>query len=110
MIKVNTREMRILLMYDIYYINEDDNKLYNKFIKELYKLGYVRLQYSIYSKIIPTHLQYNSEKKKLLRIIPKNSNIRIAMLTEKQYQNIEILNGTKSKNEIYNLEEDYIKL
>ncbi|WVN21673.1 CRISPR-associated endonuclease Cas2 [Metamycoplasma gateae] len=110
MIKVYTREMRILLMYDIYYNGDDDTKMYNKFVNHLYKLGYIRIQYSIYAKILPTHTEYENEKRKILRFIPKNSNVRILLLTEKQYQNIEILNGIKAKNEIYNLEEEYIRL
>lgn len=110
MIKVNTREMRLLLMYDIYYLSDEDIKLYNKFVNNLYKLGYIRIQYSIYAKILASHTEYDFERKKLLKIIPRNSNVRILMLTEKQYQNMDILNGEKSKNEIYNLEEEYIKL
>ncbi|WP_057235412.1 CRISPR-associated endonuclease Cas2 [Mycoplasmopsis arginini] len=110
MIKVYTREMRILLMYDIYYNNDEDIKMYNKFVDYLYKLGYIKIQYSIYAKILATHTEYDSEKRKILRLIPKNSNVRILLLTEKQYQNMEILNGEKAKNEIYNLEEEYIRL
>ncbi|WP_427902855.1 CRISPR-associated endonuclease Cas2 [Metamycoplasma alkalescens] len=102
--------MRLLLMYDIYYNTPEDTKIYNKFLNNLSKLGYTRIQYSIYAKVLVVHTEYENEKRKLLRIIPKNSNVRIVLLTEKQYQNIEILNGEKSKNEIYNLEEEYIKL
>ncbi|MDW2931343.1 CRISPR-associated endonuclease Cas2 [Mesomycoplasma ovipneumoniae] len=109
-IEVNTREMRILLMYDIYSENEQQNPEYNKFVKNLLKLGYVRIQYSIYAKIIPVHTIYQSERKKIINIIPKNSNVRILLLTEQQYQNMEILSGSKSKNEIINFEQEYIKL
>ncbi|WP_036456921.1 CRISPR-associated endonuclease Cas2 [Mycoplasmopsis lipofaciens] len=102
--------MRIIVMYDVSFETNEDVKKYNNFRKELLKLGYVMMQYSIYVKNIGTHTLYKSEKTKIQKVLPKKSNVRIMMITEKEYQDIEILNGEKSLSEIYNNFERYIKI
>ncbi|QGZ97247.1 CRISPR-associated endonuclease Cas2 [Mycoplasma sp. NEAQ87857] len=96
-------------MYDI--STDDDNvKNYTKFRNNLLSLGYCMMQYSIYVKCIGSSSMFVNEKNKLKRIIPNISNIRVLLITEKQYQEIEFLSGEKSMNEYYNGEEKYIKL
>ncbi|MBU4689959.1 CRISPR-associated endonuclease Cas2 [Mycoplasma zalophidermidis] len=102
--------MRIIVMYDISFEDEIAVKQYTQFRNNLLKLGYFMMQYSIYVKCIPNHLSYEYEKKKIINYLPSNANIRIFMITESQYQNIELLTGKKSLNEIYNGTERYIKL
>ncbi|WP_277869725.1 CRISPR-associated endonuclease Cas2 [[Mycoplasma] phocidae] len=96
-------------MYDI--STDDDNiDQYNKFRNALYKLGYYRIQYSIYVKCIGSNTQYPYEKEKIIKVIPKKSNVRILLITEKQYGDIEILSGEKSINEHINDIERYIEI
>ncbi|ACF07392.1 conserved hypothetical protein [Metamycoplasma arthritidis 158L3-1] len=97
-------------MYDVSFKDENDTKEYTKFYTSLQKLGYYRMQYSIYAKTISTHTKYPYEKAKLISILPKNANVRILCISEQQYQGIEILRGSKSLNEKYNDNERYIKL
>ncbi|WP_306766875.1 CRISPR-associated endonuclease Cas2 [Metamycoplasma neophronis] len=101
--------MRILIMYDIQ-MDDENVPLYNKFRQTLIKLGYVRLQYSIYVKCIANNNVYEYEKAKLIKHIPKHANIRIISITESQYQNMEILAGEKSLNELYLDEKIYIEV
>lgn len=108
LIEVQSRYMRIIIMYDISLTDEEQVRKYNKFRNELYKLGYFRIQYSIYVKCISSHTVYQSERSKILKIIPKNSNVRIVMITEEQYQNIELLSGDKSQTEKFNDNERYL--
>ncbi|WPB54178.1 CRISPR-associated endonuclease Cas2 [Metamycoplasma equirhinis] len=109
LIETSNRYMRIIIMYDISTSDDDMIKEYNKFRHELLKLGYFMIQYSIYVKCLTAHTQYSYEKKKTFKVIPSNSNIRIMLITESQYQNIELLSGEKSLNEIFNNNERYIK-
>ncbi|WP_305848731.1 CRISPR-associated endonuclease Cas2 [Mycoplasma sp. Mirounga ES2805-ORL] len=102
--------MRIIIMYDVCMDNKKDIQNYQIFKNNLTKLGYYMIQYSIYGKCVSSHTVYEYEKKKILNIIPQNSNVRFFMITESQYQNIEILSGQKSLSEIYNGQERYIKL
>ncbi|MFV8470240.1 CRISPR-associated endonuclease Cas2 [Mycoplasma sp. 654] len=101
--------MRILIFYDIYQTDEND-KAAQKFRDRLIGLGYFMLQYSIYCKCIGSHTVYKYELEKIKKILPIKANVRVIMLTENQYQNMEILTGEKNLNEIYNDREDYIEL
>ncbi|WP_237077112.1 CRISPR-associated endonuclease Cas2 [Mycoplasma phocoenae] len=102
--------MRIIVMYDIQMETNIGNKEYLLWRKKLINLGYIMMQYSIYSKCISAHTQYEYERQKLLNVMPKKSNIRIMLITENQYQKIEILNGEKSLNEFYNDNIRYVSL
>lgn len=101
--------MRIILMYDIY---ETDSTSKNsiKFRTNLIKNGYYMIQYSIYVKTIPSYSQFSSEKQKLIQFLPKNANIRLILLSEKQYQDIILIKGHYSRNEIVNNTRRFIKL
>ncbi|AZZ65802.1 CRISPR-associated endonuclease Cas2 [Metamycoplasma phocicerebrale] len=101
--------MKIILMYDVS-MDEDNLTLYNKFRNSLIKLGYFRIQYSIYVKTIGFQTLYPYEKEKLMKIIPKKSNVRVLLVTENQYSNMDILMGEKSLNEYCNEKERYIEL
>ncbi|QJG66136.1 CRISPR-associated endonuclease Cas2 [Mycoplasma phocoeninasale] len=109
MVEIPNRYMRIIIMYDIS-TDEDNIDQYNKFRNALYKLGYYRIQYSIYGKCIGSNSQYPYEKEKIMKVIPKKSNVRILLITEKQYGDIEILSGEKSLNEHINDIERYIEI
>ncbi|WP_027122240.1 CRISPR-associated endonuclease Cas2 [[Mycoplasma] imitans] len=109
MIEVNSRYMRILIFYDIYETEEVD-KLAKKFRENLISLGYFMIQYSIYCKCIGSHTMYDYEIKKIRKILPLKANVRILLLSEKQYQNMVIISGEKNLNEIYNDREDYIEI
>ncbi|QJG67265.1 CRISPR-associated endonuclease Cas2 [Mycoplasma phocoenae] len=110
MVKFVNRYMRIIVMYDIQMETNIGNKEYLLWRKKLINLGYIMMQYSIYSKCISAHTQYEYERQKLLNVMPKKSNIRIMLITENQYQKIEILNGEKSLNEFYNDNIRYVSL
>lgn len=101
------RQMRIILMYDIY---DDNSRESNSFRNNLIKNGYYMIQYSIYVKVIPSYSQYSSEKQKISKFLPKSANVRLILLSEKQYQEIELIKGNYSKNEIINNCGRYIKL
>ena len=42
------KQMRVILIYDLPMVDDNDRKIYNKFHKNLKKLGYYMLQYSVY--------------------------------------------------------------
>ncbi|MGV2392811.1 UNVERIFIED_CONTAM: CRISPR-associated endonuclease Cas2 [Campylobacter lari] len=110
MIEVYSRFMRLIVMYDVSFETDDDIRRYNHFRNELIKIGYVMMQFSIYVKCISSHTVYESEKQKIIKILPPKSNIRFFMITESQYQNIELLNGKKSLNEQYNNMQRYVEI
>lgn len=102
--------MRIILMFDLPSSETKEKKEYLKFHKEIIKNGYFMMQYSIYCKPIHFKTKIESEVKNLKKNIPNEGNIRMLVITEKQYDEMVILLGNKKINEIYNNSERYIKI
>ncbi|WP_373435605.1 CRISPR-associated endonuclease Cas2 [Metamycoplasma equirhinis] len=102
--------MRLIVMYDIKTNEEDNSKRYAKFLNFLNKSGYFRIQYSIYCKCINAHTMYNIEKAKIMQYIPVNSNVRVMLITENQYQDIELLSGIISEEENLQNQGRYIRI
>ncbi|MDR0752816.1 MAG: CRISPR-associated endonuclease Cas2 [Mycoplasmataceae bacterium] len=102
--------MRIFIFFDLPTDTTEDKKNYSRFRKELFKLGYTMMQYSVYHKCINVHTKKDREEKKLIEILPKYGDVRMLCVTENQYQDIKLLKGEKTLIEKINNEKKYIKL
>jgi CRISPR-associated protein Cas2 len=103
------RIMRLIVMYDL--PTDDDNLIYyTKFRKELIKMGFIMIQFSIYVKVYPNHTSMQFGKDKIRKISPDMGNVRMLYLTEKQYEDIELISGEKSINEINSTSSRYIEV
>lgn len=91
------RKMRLLLMFDLPTTEPEDVKNYNLFIKNLKKIGFYMLQYSIYIKSTTNQSDFEKTYKKVIRIIPPKGNVILLKLTDKQYNDMIYLNGEKNK-------------
>jgi len=94
--------MRIILFYDLSFDNKDDVKAYTKFRNNILKLGYIQIQYSVYSRVVQTKTMVEQHIKKLKKIIPPSGSIRAIVLTEKQYNSMFLLRGGISESERIN--------
>lgn len=97
-------------MFDLPCTESKERKEYTIFHKELIKNGYTMIQYSIYSKIINFKENTDSEIDKLKRKLPNDGNIRVLVITDKQYSDMRVILGNKNINEIYNSSERYVKI
>ena len=104
------RNMRIILMFDLPTVEDIEKKEYTLFRKNLIKNGYIMMQYSVYVKCVPNQSNVKMEVNRLKKIMPPDGNVRILYITEKQYQDMEIVLGNKKSNEIYNNDKRYIKI
>ena len=68
------------------------------------------IQYSVYMRIISSHSKAESDIHDLKKYLPKNGNIRILAITNKQYINMLFLRGNKNINESINEESRLIKI
>lgn len=93
------KQMRIILIYDLPMINQEDQREYNKFHKNIVKLGFYMIQYSVYTKVLQNETVYKQMKTKLDRLIPSQGNIIMMKVTEKQFQDMIYLKGEKNKFE-----------
>ncbi len=91
--------MRLILFFDLPMITKDEIRVYNRFRKYLIKNGYLMMQLSVYSKIFNNRDAVTNHVEILKRNVPIEGQIRIMMVTEKQYSNIAILVGGKSIQE-----------
>ncbi len=91
--------MRMILMFDLPVKTKKEIQIYNKFRKMLLKKGFFALQYSVYGKIFANREAAYNEKESIKRSAPEKGNIRIMIVTEKQYNSMEIIVGGKSNQE-----------
>lgn len=91
--------MRLILFFDLPVQTKEEKKVYQTFRKYLITNGYIMMQYSIYSKIFNNRDAAMNHIQILKKNCPRIGQVRIMIITEKQYANIEILVGGKSNRE-----------
>lgn len=95
-----SRYMRIIVFFDLPVARRQDRKAYAKFRKFLLNDGYVMLQYSIYSRICNGQDGVTKHMRRLNENLPRvNGAIRALKITEKQFENMDILLGTVTPEE-----------
>lgn len=92
--------MRLILVYDLPVIEEEDRRIYNKFHRNIIRLGFYMLQYSVYSKVLQNDTSLKQYMFKLEKITPEKGSVILLKVTEKQYQDMIYLRGEKNKFDI----------
>lgn len=65
--------------------------------KELFvKDGYYMIQFSVYARVCNGNDMVELHKQRIKSNIPNEGSIRVLVITEKQYENVDILLGKKS--------------
>ena len=93
------KQVRVLILYDLPMIEIEDRKEYSKFRRDILKLGCYLVQFSVYAKVIKNEIYYKSFISKLKKILPTKGEIRVIKITEKQYEDMIFLNGSKNNYE-----------
>ena len=88
--------MRILVFFDLPVVTAKERKAATKFRNFLVKDGYHMVQWSVYSRICNGTDAIAMHKSRLNQHLPEKGSIRMLTLTEKQYESIEVLLGTKT--------------
>jgi len=93
--------MRALVLFDL----PTDTKLNRgnatRFRNYLLNDGFTMLQYSIYSRLCPDRDNANTHLERVKKHAPHEGSIRILMLTENQFTNMEVICGNKTEQEEY---------
>lgn len=89
------RFMRIILFFDLPMLSDAEVRRYTRFRKYLLANGYIMMQYSIYSKIFPNRDTVKWHQHDLERNLPPDGSVMVMTVTEKQYQCIRNLVGSK---------------
>ena len=92
--------MRIIVFFDLPVVLPRERKAYSRFRKFLLKDGYTMLQYSVYTRICNGEDGVRKHMRRLKENIPPvNGAIRSIKITEKQFENMDILLGTTTSEE-----------
>lgn len=102
--------MRLILMFDLPVKTKKDRKRYAQFRKYLISKGYLMLQFSVYAKIFANRDASIDHIQMIKKNIPKEGQIRIIMLTEKQYSRMEVILGGISRKESLITEDPFMLL
>ena len=93
------RFMRLIVMFDLPVITDKERKIATSFRKFLLDDGYIMMQFSVYSRICKNNDDLQNHINRLKIHSPKNGNIRMLQITEKQYSNIIMFAGSKEVEE-----------
>lgn len=91
--------MRLLLLFDLPVITKNDRRNYSKFRKYLIANGYQMLQFSVYCKIFANREAVINHVNVLQKSMPPKGQIRVMMITEKQFNKMEVILGGKTTQE-----------
>jgi len=91
--------MRILVFFDLPVKTKQERRKATQFRNFLIKDGYYMVQFSVYARVCNGNDMVELHKKRLKANTPDDGSIRVLVITEKQYENVEILLGRKSKYE-----------
>lgn len=93
------RFMRLMLFFDLPTKTKSDRRVYTVFRTRLLKMGFVMVQFSVYSRVCKGQDSAENYAHQLRTIVPARGNIRVMIVTEKQYTAMQVLVGTKKKAE-----------
>ena len=85
--------MRILVFFDLPVKEKRERREATQFRNFLLTDGYHMLQYSVYARVCNGNDAVEKHRARLKTHLPKNGSIRMLVITEKQYEAIEILLG-----------------
>ena len=102
--------MRMILFFDLPTVTKKDKLIYSRYRKLLLKKGFIMLQFSVYSKIYGNRDSAYNDKTNIIKISPEKGNVRIMIVTEKQYASMEVIVGGKSRQEKIITEDSFLLL
>uniref|UniRef100_UPI003FEFCC4D CRISPR-associated endonuclease Cas2 n=1 Tax=Roseburia sp. TaxID=2049040 RepID=UPI003FEFCC4D len=88
--------MRMLVFFDLPVVTAKERKAATKFRNFLLKDGYHMMQWSVYTRICNGTDAVAMHQQRLKLNLPEKGSVRLLTLTEKQFESIEVLLGTKT--------------
>lgn len=89
--------MRIMVMFDLPVGSKKERKEAAKFRNSLLKCGFFMLQFSVYARIVRGYDKAEVITNKIKSKLPSKGNVRMIIITEKQYANMIVLKGEPKK-------------
>ena len=92
--------MRVIVLFDLPVSTSQERKQYRTFRKNLIKSGFIMVQESVYSKLVPNSVAADSVISGLYKIKPENGLVQAIRVTEKQYNNMDYIVGSRKTDVI----------
>ncbi len=89
--------MRLIVYFDLPVETSEDRRNYTKFRKYLQVHGFIMVQKSVYCKIAMNGAAVQTIKKDVISHRPPKGNVQMLTVTERQFQQIEIIVGEAQK-------------
>ena len=91
--------MRMIVFFDLPTVTKEEKHNAAKFRSFLQKDGYYMMQWSVYSRLCNGLDNVELHKRRLAENLPPKGSIRTLVLTEKQYDKIDVILGVTSDQE-----------
>ncbi len=98
------------MLFDLPVATKKDRKNYAAFRKFLVKDGYDMLQFSVYSRITQNHDDARKHVERIRAHLPPKGSVRVLQITEKQYNSMMIMVGTRTATEDFLTPADFTEL
>ena len=95
--KSSYRQLRAILIYDLPMVDDEDRNVYSLFRKNIIKLGFYMVQYSVYTKVLQNENSYYQLCSKIKSVVPDKGHIVVFKMTEKQYEDMIYFAGIKNR-------------
>lgn len=91
--------MRMICMFDLPTETGQEKRIYQIFRKNLLKEGFVMMQYSVYIRTCPNRDYCKRLEKRVQKMAPEKGNVRLLVITEKQYRDMKLIVGSRNETE-----------
>jgi CRISPR-associated protein Cas2 len=82
--------MWLLAMFDLPVDTRENRREYTRFRKTLIQSGFVRLQFSVYARFLPSEDASRVYRKAVRAALPPGGEVRLMAVTDRQYGKMEI--------------------
>ncbi|MBA8773584.1 CRISPR-associated endonuclease Cas2 [Staphylococcus schleiferi subsp. coagulans] len=87
-----------MIMFDLPVETKKQRRIYSKFRKRLLENGFLMMQYSIYIKSVANKDAADFSVLQVKQFLPQEGHVRSLIITEKQYEKMQILLGKEDQN------------
>lgn len=87
------KNMWIFAMFDLPVVEKEDRKQYTRFRNFLLSEGFIMLQFSVYAKFCSSRVYGDTELKHIKEALPSDGQIRLVMITDKQFGEMFVFHG-----------------
>jgi CRISPR-associated protein Cas2 len=89
--------MWLLAMFDLPVDTRESRREYTRFRKALLEKGFVKLQFSVYARFLPSEDASRVYRKAVRAALPHGGEVRLMAVTDRQYGKMEIYLEKKRK-------------